>query len=198
RRPATSTPSSTRSASRNPAASVLSPTSRSPRQNTQLTAPRAAATGVRSSTASWTAALRALVTESPAGPSVRTAATASPPRPSGTSKATYTQSRPVAAKAALRIVGDSECRTGEPMTAATRVRPVTGPPTASAAAAGGLAAVPGRQEVRVVVREVVGPVVLGDVEHVPPPVALGGCQRRLDAGPPGRGDRGRGQPGLVP
>ena len=41
--------------------------------------------------------------------------------PSGTSKATYTQSSPRAAKAALWITGDSECRTGVPMTAATWV-----------------------------------------------------------------------------
>src|ERR671918_412728 len=73
RSPVTSMPSSVRSASTKPAPSVLSPSSRSPCQYTQLTAPSAAATGVRSSTASCAAALWGMVTDNPPMPSSRRA-----------------------------------------------------------------------------------------------------------------------------
>src|SRR4029450_7785967 len=63
------------------------------------------------------------------------AATASAPRPAGTSSATNAQSAPAAAKAALRITGDNECRTGCPMTAARRVAPVITPRPPSGASA---------------------------------------------------------------
>src|SRR5918997_446656 len=173
RRPASSTPRSRRRASRNPAPSVLSPTSRSPCRNTQFTAPRSAATAVRSSTASWTA------------------------RPSATSNAVYTQSRPAAAKAAFMIVGESEWRTGVPTTAARCVAPEITPGSPSALA-GLLAALLGREELAfVVVGEQARPVVLGDVEDVPVPVALGRRERRLDAPLAGRGDRGGRQADLV-
>src|SRR5918997_7191864 len=197
RRPDTSTPRSSRRASRKPAPSVLSPTSSSPRRNTQFTAPSSAATVVRSSTASQTAALWGIVTESPPIPSVRMAATASPPRPVAPSNAAYTQSRSAAAKAAFRIVGESEWRTGLPTTAARRVVPVI-TPGAPSALAGILAPGLGRQEVVVVVGEVAGPVVLGGVEDVPAPVALGRRERGLDARPARRGDRCRRQAHLVP
>ena len=67
-----------------------------------------------------------IVTDRPPSRSVRMAATASPPAPVGTGKARYTQSSPSSAKAALCMTGDSECRTGSPMTAATRVSPLSG------------------------------------------------------------------------
>src|ERR687897_380944 len=124
RSPAGSTPPSSRSASTNPAPSVLSPPSGSPCQYTKWTAPSSAATGVRSSTAPWAAALWGMVTDSPAMPSVRAAATAAAPPPSGTSKARYTQSASAAAKAALRTAGDSEWRAGDPIRAASRVDPL--------------------------------------------------------------------------
>src|ERR687898_826127 len=176
RSPAGSTPPSSRRASTNPAPSVLSPTSRSPCQYTQLTAPSSAATGVRSSTAPWAAALWGMVTESPAMPSVRTAAIAAGPAPSGTSNARYTQSASAAAKAALRTVGDSEWRTGDPIRAASRVDPLitragpgptgTGPAASPAPQARRLALVLGVDELVVVGGEHVGPVVGVGVEHV--------------------------------
>src|SRR5918997_659525 len=197
RRPATSTPWSRRRSSRNPAPSVLSPTSRSPCRNTQFTAPRSAATAVRSSTASWTAPLWGIVTDRPPMPSVRMAATTSAPRPSATSNAVYTQSRPAAAKAAFMIVGESEWRTGLPTTAARCVAPEITPGSPSALA-GLLAALLGREEFAfVVVGEQARPVVLGDVEDVPVPVALGRRERRLDARLAGRRDRGGRQADLV-
>src|ERR671911_518645 len=162
RAPAGSTPPSSRRASTNPAPSVLSPTSRSPCQYTQLTAPSSAATGVRSSTAPW------------------------------------------AAKAALRTVGDSEWRTGDPIRAASRVDPLitragpgptgTGPAASPAPQARRLALVLGVDELVVVGGEHVGPVVGVGVEHVVQPVTIGGRQRRLDAGPTGRRNGRRRQP----
>jgi hypothetical protein len=69
-----------------------------------------------------------VVTASPPIPSVRIAATAAAPLPGATSNATIRQSTPAASKAALCSAGDNECRTGDPITAATRVAPVIGPP----------------------------------------------------------------------
>src|ERR687898_522307 len=200
-RPASPPPSS-RSASTTPAPSVLSPTSRSPCQYTQLTAPSSAATGVRSSTAPWAAALWGMVTDSPAMPSVRAAATAAAPPPSGTSKARYTQSASAAAKAALRTAGDSEWRAGDPIRAASRVDPLItraqpgpiGPAASSAPQTRRLALVLGIDELVVVGREHVGPVVGVGVEHVVQPVTFGGRQRRLDAGQTGRRNGRRRQP----
>src|SRR5215207_6475161 len=202
RSPAGSTPPSSRSASTNPAPSVLSPTSRSPCQYTQLTAPSSAATAVRSSTAPWAAALWGMVTDSPAMPSVRAAATAAAPPPSGTSKARYTQSASAAAKAALRTAGDSEWRAGDPIRAASRVDPLItraqpgpiGPAASPAPQTRRLALVLGIDELVVVGREHVGPVVGVGVEHVVQPVTFGGRQRRLDAGPTGRRNGRRRQP----
>src|ERR687897_2656792 len=197
RSPAGSTPPSSRSASTNPAPSVLSPTSRSPCQYTQLTARSSAATGVSSSTAPWAAALWGMVTESPAMPSVRTAAIAAGPAPSGTSNARYTQSASAAAKAALRTVGDSEWRAGDPIRAASRVDPLitraqprrTGPAASPAPQTRRLALVLGVDELVVVSGEHVGPVVGVGVEHVVQTVTIGGRQRRRAAGASGGGQR---------
>ena len=65
--PAGSKPSRRAGRRRSPAPSVLSPTSSSPSGTTQLTAPRAAASSLRRSTAAATAVLCGIVTDSPRG-----------------------------------------------------------------------------------------------------------------------------------
>ena len=169
RSPAGSTPASRRRLSTNPSPSVLSPTSRSPSRNTQFTAPSAAATGVVASTAPWAAGLVGHGDRQPPDAQRAGGLDRGGPWPSGTSRATKAQSAPVAAKAALRMVGDSEWRIGEPMTAASRVSPViTGRPRPhSAPEALGRALGLQPQELVVVVGEGVVPVGVG--QDVPPP-----------------------------
>ena len=89
-----------------------------------FTEPSAAAAGSTTSTAAATSLLWGIVTDRPRTPNVRIASTAAAPCPRATSKATITQSSPSAANAALWSVGDRLCRTGEPMTAVSRVSPV--------------------------------------------------------------------------
>ena len=86
-----------------------------------LAAPRARAVTDSSSTTAAAASLWGIVTDRPPIPSARMPSTASATSPGATSKARYTQSRPSARKAALWMAGDRECRTGDPMTAASRV-----------------------------------------------------------------------------
>src|SRR5262245_16273992 len=68
-----------------------------------------------------TACLCGAVTFAPAKPSASRPRTASCKRSGSTSSATYVQSRPRAANAAFCMRGESECETGWPRSATTRV-----------------------------------------------------------------------------
>ena len=65
-----------------------------------------------------------MVTFAPAKPAAASPRTASSSRSGGTSTATYAQSSPAAANAAFCISGDSECATGCPSSATSRVEAV--------------------------------------------------------------------------
>ena len=82
---------------------MLSPTSASPSRYTQLTAPIAAAAGVRRSTSAAASSLNGLVTLRPAKPSVLVASHAAANEPRGTAIDTYDHGSPAAAKPAAII-----------------------------------------------------------------------------------------------
>ena len=90
-------------------------------RTTVLAAPRARAVADSSSTTAAAASLWGIVTDRPPIPSARMPPRASATSPGATSKATKAQSSPRARKAALWMAGDRVWRTGDPMTAASRV-----------------------------------------------------------------------------
>src|SRR3954452_1628448 len=97
----------------------------------------------------------------------------------------------MAAKAALWMAGDSEWRTGWPMTAARRVAPVgqSGAPrwvTACLDHAGGAGL--GHVGLVLAQRRGEGVVAVLVLQHVVEPVAVGGVQGRFDGGLAGQGD----------
>ena len=113
-------PASAAKPATNPVPSVFSARSRpSTPTTTQLAASSSRTASLASSAAAAASALRGMVTDSPARPSVLAASRARAPDPAGTSKAAKTQSSPTSAKAALWMAGDREWRTGSPITAAT-------------------------------------------------------------------------------
>ena len=82
---------------------MLSPTIDAPSRYTQLTAPIAAAAGVRRSTSAAASSLNGLVTLRPAKPRVRAASHATANEPRGTAIDTYDQGSPAAANPAAII-----------------------------------------------------------------------------------------------
>src|SRR5690606_20351959 len=174
------TPWSTRSEATKPSPSVFSPTSRPSRFTTQFTAPSAAATGDSSSTAAAAASLCGIVTDIPLMPRGTIDRTAASPCSGATSNAQNTQSSCRAAKAALWSAGESEWRTGWPMTAATWVAADTSRGVVIGCSedprGAGLVAHP--EELVVVVGEEVAAVGVG--EDVVEPRALGGMERGLE------------------
>src|SRR5205085_1884544 len=135
--------------------SVVSPRSRpSPPTSTVFTEPALAAASDSSSQIRAAAPLWGMVTLTPANPSAATPRSAGSSRSGATGIATYAQSMPSSANAALCITGDREWSTGQPITPERRVAPPIGRSAAM------------REEVVVVVREVVRAVALGDVVQV--------------------------------
>src|SRR5262245_3895460 len=164
----------------------------------EFTAPRVSASGINSSTSRAAISLHGMVTDNPRMPRARAPATAAGIASSSTSRATNTQSSPVASKAALKMTGESECRMGEPITAATAVVPRGGCAVTSGEDPGVARLLRDPEELVVVVGEEV-PVVLD--EHVVQPGTRLRVERGLDRTLARHGDRRRRQawvqPGVV-